>query len=121
MAQPGDEVVLLPDGRAPVGEFRMRRDAGEARRDTRVVQRLRRADERLRRHAADIDASAADRAVADQCDIRALLDGGDRGRERSRTGTDDDKIVGTTTAPARADATARHWAVRWCSIGRHRL
>ena len=58
------------------------------------MHRFDRSNERLRRHAADIDAGAADRALADQRDLRALFGGCDRGREPGRTGTDDDEVVG---------------------------
>jgi hypothetical protein len=50
-------------------------------------------DQRFRRHAADVDASAADRAVPDESNLRALFGGCDRGRESGRTVADNHEVV----------------------------
>ena len=49
LAQLGNQRVLLANGSAPIGQFGLGRDAGEARRGPGVVERLGGADQRLRR------------------------------------------------------------------------
>jgi hypothetical protein len=53
--------------------------AGKARGGSPTVHRLGGTDQRLGRNAADIDAGAANRAMADQRDFRPEFGGGDRG------------------------------------------
>ena len=89
----GDKLVFLGPQRRPVGQARVPRDAGEAGRGIGLVNGLDRADQRLRGHAADIDAGAADGAMTDEGDLRALVGGGDRGREPGGARADDSEII----------------------------
>jgi len=87
-------------------------DAREAMRGPGLMQCFGGADQRLRRHAADIDAGAADGAMTDERDLRALFRRGDRGRESSRARADNSKIE--ALAPVLRSATLIH---DFCLVG----
>src|SRR3546814_2239177 len=77
-----------------------------------MVQALDGPDERLGRHAADIDAGAADGAMADQRDVGAFLGGCDGGGEPRRSRADHRKIVPANRFPARIAAMGHVRALR---------
>ena len=93
LAEVGNDLVFLGDDRPPIGYFGIATDAGEAVSSLRVVYRFCRPDQVFRRHAADVDAGAADGAVADQRHIRAKFRAGDRRRKSRRPGPNHRKIV----------------------------
>jgi hypothetical protein len=93
LPQPRYQLVLLLHRRAPIDDAAGRRDAVEAGGRARLVQCLSGTDQRLRRHAADVDAGAADGAVADERDARAVLGAGDRRGEAGRAGADHRQVI----------------------------
>ena len=78
----------------------------KARGRTCLMQSLGGADQGLRGHAANVDASAADRPVADKRYLCAELGGRNHCRETGGAGADDDE-VGSPVAPPHAVAATR--------------
>lgn len=84
LAQRRDQVTLGPDPPVPVNDIRLARKTGKTAGRVGAAQRFRGADHGLGRHAADMDAGAADGAVADQADIGTLFGCRDGGGEAGR-------------------------------------
>ena len=93
LTEVGNDLVFLGDDGPPIGYFRVAPDAGKPLRGLRVVQGFHRPDQVLRWHAADVDAGAADRSLADQGDSRAEFRARDRRGKPRRPGPDHRKIV----------------------------
>ena len=72
-----------------------------------MMQALRRPDQSFGRHAADVDTGPADRAMADERDLRALLGRRDGRREPGRAGSNHREVV----ALAVAAAAVAHWVL----------
>lgn len=98
LAKRSHEIVLGRGKRRPVCQVCLPHEPRKAHHRARVVERLRGADHRLGWHAADIDACAADRAMADQRHIRAPLGSGDGCREPGRARADNGEVIGLPLA-----------------------
>src|SRR5262249_23371053 len=96
----------MTDDGTPILDMAIASDSREPRGGLGVVQRFSRANQILRWHAADIDAGAANGAVANERDVGTQLGRGDRGRKSRRARTDDREIV--ALAVVTCGATVAH-------------
>src|SRR5581483_4027332 len=113
LAQTGNQLILLCDERRPVGDIAFRPNASKAGGRASLVQGLRGPDQGLGRHTADVDTCPANRAVADQGHLRALLGGGDRGREPGGAGADHSKVIATHAPAVVAGTAVTHAGSPW--------